>query len=94
MRGSHLKDVRQRWNGCVRAAFGPVAAAARSCDGLYLSTGRVFFARNTVIAKALGTSDETEHKQGLSALSKVRRVRRGSQISRSRKQASVTRTAR
>lgn len=35
-------------------------------------TGRIVYGKNKVIAKALGETPETEHKEGLSQIAKVR----------------------
>ncbi len=37
-----------------------------------ISTARIFFGRGAVMAKALGTTPEEEHKMGLHKLAKVR----------------------
>lgn len=40
----------------------------------FFRTGRLFFGRNKVMAKALGTTPEDEYKEGLSKVSAVRPV--------------------
>jgi hypothetical protein len=44
----------------------------RIADWFCSSTARIFFGRGAVMAKALGTTPEEEHRPGLHVLAKVR----------------------
>jgi len=69
MRNAHLKTVRKLWKEYVVA----VSQWLRILTYTYQSSSaRIFFGRGAVMAKALGTTPEEEHKLGLSKLATVR----------------------
>lgn len=69
MRNAHLKIVRKQWKECVADVI--LVLCLYLCF-LCRSSARMFFGRGAVMAKALGTSPEAEHKLGLHKLAKVR----------------------
>lgn len=77
MRNSHLKTVRKLWKECACLNF---YKFLDSHHGLF-SSARIFFGRSAVMAKALGTTPEEEHRQGLYKLAKVRNSRNPCRIS-------------
>ena len=67
MRNAHLKTVRQLWKECVLDMH-------EKCLWLNIresSSARIFFGRSAVMAKALGTTPEGEHRSGLHILAKA-----------------------
>ena len=67
MRNAHLKTVRNLWK-----EYASVFCAKNVHNDLYfLSSARIFFGRGAVMAKALGTTPEEEHRLGLSKLATV-----------------------
>lgn len=68
MRNAHLKTVRNLWKECV-------LFSCSKWSWLFnvdlISTARIFLGRGAVMAKALGSSIEDEHREGLHRLSKV-----------------------
>jgi len=69
MRNAHLKTVRKLWKEYVV----PVSQWLHILTCTYQpSSARIFFGRGAVMAKALGTTPEEEHKLGLSKLATVR----------------------
>jgi mRNA turnover protein 4 len=68
MRNAHLKTVRNLWKEYVIT----LNFHNESLIGFCSSTARIFFGRGAVMAKALGTTPEEEHRPGLHVLAKVR----------------------
>jgi mRNA turnover protein 4 len=67
MRNAHLKTVRRLWKEYVQRKLYSLVG-----DLIMLrSSARLFFGRGAVMAKALGTTTEEEHRPGLSKLSSV-----------------------
>lgn len=71
MRNSHLKTVRSLWKEYALH----LCAEKKAHNGLLFtaSSARIFFGRGAVMAKALGTTPEEEHRLGLSKLATVRK---------------------
>jgi mRNA turnover protein 4 len=68
MRNAHLKTVRNLWKEYA------LLFLAKAYNGLHFaSSARIFFGRGAVMAKALGTTPEEEHRLGLSKLATVRK---------------------
>ncbi len=71
MRNTHLKIVRKLWKECVPHIISlPIFLASPILIQYYpfLSSARMFFGRGAVMAKALGTTPEEEHRPGLHKL--------------------------
>ena len=74
MRNAHLKTVRKLWKECVlRSSSLTVRPSYPSYHSSHIaspSSARIFFGRGAVMAKALGTTPEEEHRPGLHKLAK------------------------
>lgn len=68
MRNAHLKIVRNLWKEYVSS----ISKVAFLYSQNFHSSARIFFGRGTVMAKALGTTPEEEHRLGASKLATVR----------------------
>jgi mRNA turnover protein 4 len=65
MRNAHLKTVRKLWKEYV------LVVPTYSIPTFKNSSARIFFGRSAVMAKALGTTPEEEHRSGLHNLAKA-----------------------
>jgi mRNA turnover protein 4 len=69
MRNAHLKTVRNLWKEYALFIYYQAQNGLRFA----VSSARIFFGRGAVMAKALGTTPEEEHRLGLSKLATVRK---------------------
>lgn len=78
MRNSALKILREKWKGSVAVlalfAWSVVysGSSVTYIDNHFYSTARLLFGRTRVMAAALGTSEDTECRVGISTLAQVR----------------------
>ena len=70
MRNAHLKTVRNLWKEYV------ICVLTQNSLYFAVSSARMFFGRGAVMAKALGTTPEEEHRLGLSKLATVRKQKK------------------
>lgn len=70
MRNAHLKTVRNLWKEYVLFFF----VLFQFLIDISGSSARIFFSRSALLAKALGTTPEEEHRMGIHKLAKVRLI--------------------